>query len=151
MGDVGRVRFSCYKQQSLRCSFCLVTDWLEILTVPYLLPAGFPLIFSLSGALSGITQMSPRRPSSSGSRQVGPSCSGEQLAAFCHFYCSNATEGDTASFSLGTGSRRLFGAILESKVCILLDTSGSTGPYLQGVKSEMVLLIWEQLRKHCDR
>nr|XP_012997649.1 von Willebrand factor A domain-containing protein 3A isoform X1 [Cavia porcellus]XP_023416575.1 von Willebrand factor A domain-containing protein 3A isoform X1 [Cavia porcellus] len=49
-----------------------------------------------------------------------------------------------------SGSRRLFGAILESKVCILLDTSGSTGPYLQGVKSEMVLLIWEQLRKHCD-
>ncbi|XP_047389574.1 von Willebrand factor A domain-containing protein 3A [Sciurus carolinensis] len=49
-----------------------------------------------------------------------------------------------------SGSRRLFGVILESKVCILLDTSGSMGPYLQQVKTELVLLIWEQLRKHCD-
>lgn len=49
-----------------------------------------------------------------------------------------------------SGSRRLFGAILESKVCILLDTSGSMGPYLQQVKTELTLLIWEQLRKHCD-
>ncbi|XP_024903051.1 von Willebrand factor A domain-containing protein 3A [Pteropus alecto] len=49
-----------------------------------------------------------------------------------------------------TGSRRLFGAILERKVCILLDTSGSMGPYLQQVKTELILLIWEQLRKHCD-
>ncbi|XP_026982479.1 von Willebrand factor A domain-containing protein 3A [Sagmatias obliquidens] len=50
-----------------------------------------------------------------------------------------------------SGSRRLFGAILESKVCILLDTSGSMGPYLQQVKTELALLVWEQLRKHCDR
>uniref|UniRef100_A0A4W2GBN5 von Willebrand factor A domain containing 3A n=2 Tax=Bos indicus x Bos taurus TaxID=30522 RepID=A0A4W2GBN5_BOBOX len=49
-----------------------------------------------------------------------------------------------------SGSRRLFGVILESKVCILLDTSGSMGPYLQQVKTELTLLIWEQLRKHCD-
>ncbi|KAM6166301.1 LOW QUALITY PROTEIN: von Willebrand factor A domain-containing protein 3A [Erethizon dorsatum] len=49
-----------------------------------------------------------------------------------------------------SGSRRLFGAILESKVCILLDTSGSTGSSLQQVKTEMILLIWEQLRKNCD-
>ncbi|XP_045398716.1 von Willebrand factor A domain-containing protein 3A [Lemur catta] len=49
-----------------------------------------------------------------------------------------------------SGSRRLFGAILESKVCILLDTSGSMGPYLQQVKTALVLLIWEQLRTHCD-
>ncbi|TKC46560.1 hypothetical protein EI555_001848 [Monodon monoceros] len=49
-----------------------------------------------------------------------------------------------------SGSRRLFGAILESKVCILLDTSGSMGPYLQQVKTELTLLIWEQLWKHCD-
>uniref|UniRef100_A0A8I5NCP1 von Willebrand factor A domain containing 3A n=3 Tax=Cercopithecinae TaxID=9528 RepID=A0A8I5NCP1_PAPAN len=48
------------------------------------------------------------------------------------------------------GSRRLFGTVLESKVCILLDTSGSMGPYLQQVKTELVLLIWEQLRKRCD-
>ncbi|XP_058536234.1 von Willebrand factor A domain-containing protein 3A isoform X1 [Ochotona princeps] len=49
-----------------------------------------------------------------------------------------------------SGSRRLFGAILESKVCILLDTSGSMGPHLQQVKTELILLIWEQLRKQCD-
>uniref|UniRef100_H2NQD2 von Willebrand factor A domain containing 3A n=1 Tax=Pongo abelii TaxID=9601 RepID=H2NQD2_PONAB len=49
-----------------------------------------------------------------------------------------------------SGSRRLFGAVLERKVCILLDTSGSMGPYLQQVKTELVLLIWEQLRKCCD-
>uniref|UniRef100_A0A8C0DUS8 von Willebrand factor A domain containing 3A n=1 Tax=Balaenoptera musculus TaxID=9771 RepID=A0A8C0DUS8_BALMU len=49
-----------------------------------------------------------------------------------------------------SGSRRLFGAILESKVCILLDTSGSMGPCLQQVKTELALLIWEQLWKHCD-
>ncbi|XP_059934373.1 von Willebrand factor A domain-containing protein 3A [Mesoplodon densirostris] len=49
-----------------------------------------------------------------------------------------------------SGSRRLFGAILERKVCIVLDTSGSMGPYLQQVKTELTLLIWEQLWKHCD-
>ncbi|XP_052030872.1 von Willebrand factor A domain-containing protein 3A [Apodemus sylvaticus] len=50
-----------------------------------------------------------------------------------------------------SGSRRLFGTILESNVCILLDTSGSMGPHLQWMKTELVLLIWEQLRKHCNR
>uniref|UniRef100_A0A2K5DXB7 von Willebrand factor A domain containing 3A n=1 Tax=Aotus nancymaae TaxID=37293 RepID=A0A2K5DXB7_AOTNA len=49
-----------------------------------------------------------------------------------------------------SGSRRLFGTILENRVCILVDTSGSMGPYLQQVKTELVLLIWEQLRKRCD-
>ena len=27
----------------------------------------------------------------------------------------------------------------------------SVGPYLPQVKAELTLLIWEQLRKHCDR
>uniref|UniRef100_A0A8C3VL76 von Willebrand factor A domain containing 3A n=1 Tax=Catagonus wagneri TaxID=51154 RepID=A0A8C3VL76_9CETA len=49
-----------------------------------------------------------------------------------------------------SGSRWLFGAVLESKVCILLDTSGSMGPYLPQVKAQLTLLIWEQLRRHCD-
>ncbi|XP_030098373.1 von Willebrand factor A domain-containing protein 3A isoform X4 [Mus musculus] len=52
---------------------------------------------------------------------------------------------------LSAGSRRLFGTILERNVCILLDTSGSMGPHLQWIKTELVLLIWEQLRKHCAR
>ncbi|KAM6155214.1 von Willebrand factor A domain-containing protein 3A [Rhynchocyon petersi] len=50
-----------------------------------------------------------------------------------------------------SGSRQLFGTILESNVCILLDTSGSMGPHLQEVKTQLILLIWEQLRKHCKR
>ncbi|XP_019368393.1 PREDICTED: von Willebrand factor A domain-containing protein 3A isoform X2 [Gavialis gangeticus] len=46
-----------------------------------------------------------------------------------------------------SGSRRLFGTILETKVCILIDTSGSMDPYLQQVTKELTSLIWEQLRK----
>ncbi|XP_055483407.1 von Willebrand factor A domain-containing protein 3A isoform X2 [Psammomys obesus] len=49
-----------------------------------------------------------------------------------------------------SGSRRLFGTILENNVCILLDMSGSMSPYLQQMKTELVLLIWEQLKTHCD-
>ncbi|XP_020821051.1 von Willebrand factor A domain-containing protein 3A [Phascolarctos cinereus] len=48
-----------------------------------------------------------------------------------------------------TGSRRLFGTILESKVCVMIDLSESMGLYLQQLKKELTLLIWEQLRK-CD-
>ncbi|XP_029432932.1 von Willebrand factor A domain-containing protein 3A [Rhinatrema bivittatum] len=49
-----------------------------------------------------------------------------------------------------SGSRRLFGTILESKVCILLDTSGSMDPYLLEVKRELTSLMWEQLKTNCD-
>ncbi|XP_030069022.1 von Willebrand factor A domain-containing protein 3A [Microcaecilia unicolor] len=48
-----------------------------------------------------------------------------------------------------SGSHRLFGAVLETKVCVLLDTSGSMDPYLPEVKKEFTSLIWEQLRKNC--
>ncbi|XP_072453994.1 von Willebrand factor A domain-containing protein 3A isoform X2 [Notamacropus eugenii] len=48
-----------------------------------------------------------------------------------------------------TGSRRLFGTILENKVCVMIDLSESMGLYLQQLKKELNLLIWEQLRK-CD-
>ncbi|XP_078095955.1 von Willebrand factor A domain-containing protein 3A [Mustelus asterias] len=47
-----------------------------------------------------------------------------------------------------SGSRRLFGTILEKRVCILLDTSGSTDPYLPALRKELTSLIWEQLRKN---
>ncbi|XP_058851876.1 von Willebrand factor A domain-containing protein 3A isoform X1 [Acipenser ruthenus] len=47
-----------------------------------------------------------------------------------------------------SGSRRLFGTVLEKSVCILLDTSGSMDPYLSEVKKEMTSLIWEQLHKN---
>nr|XP_033770680.1 von Willebrand factor A domain-containing protein 3A isoform X2 [Geotrypetes seraphini] len=48
-----------------------------------------------------------------------------------------------------SGSHRLFGTILESKVCILLDISGSMDPYLLEVKKEFTSLMWEQLRRNC--
>ncbi|XP_068941463.1 LOW QUALITY PROTEIN: von Willebrand factor A domain-containing protein 3A [Petaurus breviceps papuanus] len=48
-----------------------------------------------------------------------------------------------------TGSRRLFGTILEKRVCVMIDLSESMGLYLQQLKKELNLLIWEQLRK-CD-
>ncbi|XP_063270109.1 von Willebrand factor A domain-containing protein 3A isoform X2 [Prinia subflava] len=47
-----------------------------------------------------------------------------------------------------SGSRRLFGTILEANVCVLIDTSGSMGPYLPPVTKELTSLIWEQLRKN---
>ncbi|XP_016157302.1 PREDICTED: von Willebrand factor A domain-containing protein 3A isoform X1 [Ficedula albicollis] len=47
-----------------------------------------------------------------------------------------------------SGSRRLFGTILEANVCVLIDTSGSMGPYLPSVTKELTSLIWEQLRKN---
>ncbi|KAM7039080.1 von Willebrand factor A domain-containing protein 3A isoform 3-T4 [Acridotheres tristis] len=47
-----------------------------------------------------------------------------------------------------SGSRRLFGTILEANVCVLVDTSGSMGPYLPSVTKELTSLIWEQLRKN---
>ncbi|XP_069761730.1 von Willebrand factor A domain-containing protein 3A isoform X2 [Narcine bancroftii] len=50
-----------------------------------------------------------------------------------------------------SGSRRWFGTILEQRVCILLDTSGSTEPFLDLVKKELNTLIWDQLRgKGCS-
>ncbi|XP_078521244.1 von Willebrand factor A domain-containing protein 3A isoform X2 [Lissotriton helveticus] len=50
-----------------------------------------------------------------------------------------------------SGSRRLFGSILEKNVCILLDTSGSMAPFLVEVKKELTSLIWEQLRNNNTR
>ncbi|XP_069066394.1 von Willebrand factor A domain-containing protein 3A [Pleurodeles waltl] len=50
-----------------------------------------------------------------------------------------------------SGSRRLFGTILEKNVCILLDTSGSMAPFLLEVKKELTSLIWEQLRNNNTR
>ncbi|XP_015281677.1 PREDICTED: von Willebrand factor A domain-containing protein 3A [Gekko japonicus] len=47
-----------------------------------------------------------------------------------------------------SGSRRLFGVILEASVCILIDTSGSMEPSLEQVTQELTSLIWEQLRKN---
>ncbi|XP_069501706.1 von Willebrand factor A domain-containing protein 3A [Ambystoma mexicanum] len=45
-----------------------------------------------------------------------------------------------------SGSRRMFGTILENNVCILLDSSGHMAPFLPEIKKELTSLIWEQLR-----
>ncbi|XP_053132699.1 von Willebrand factor A domain-containing protein 3A isoform X3 [Hemicordylus capensis] len=50
-----------------------------------------------------------------------------------------------------SGSRRLFGVILEANVCILIDTSGSMEPSLEQVTQELTSLIWEQLRKNSTK
>ncbi|XP_063199719.1 von Willebrand factor A domain-containing protein 3A isoform X3 [Chroicocephalus ridibundus] len=47
-----------------------------------------------------------------------------------------------------SGSRRLFGTILEANVCVVIDTSGSMDPYLPHIMKELTSLIWEQLRKN---
>nr|CAB3267658.1 von Willebrand factor A domain-containing protein 3A [Phallusia mammillata] len=44
-----------------------------------------------------------------------------------------------------SGSRRLFGNILENNVVILIDISGSMSFYMEELKKEMTSLIWEQL------
>jgi von Willebrand factor A domain-containing protein 3 len=46
-----------------------------------------------------------------------------------------------------SGSRRLFGTIVHSKVAILIDTSGSMNDYIIELKKELASLIWEQLYK----
>ncbi|XP_026560381.1 von Willebrand factor A domain-containing protein 3A [Pseudonaja textilis] len=50
-----------------------------------------------------------------------------------------------------SGSRRFFGVILEGKVCILIDTSGSMELSLGLVAKELTSLIWEQLRKKATK
>ncbi|XP_071976659.1 von Willebrand factor A domain-containing protein 3A isoform X2 [Engystomops pustulosus] len=45
-----------------------------------------------------------------------------------------------------SGSRRLFGAILEDKVCILIDASSSMAPFLAELQKGLISLLWEQLR-----
>ncbi|KAM3916063.1 von Willebrand factor A domain-containing protein 3A [Leptodactylus fuscus] len=45
-----------------------------------------------------------------------------------------------------SGSRRLFGTILENKVCILIDASSSMAPFLAELQKGLISLLWEQLR-----
>ncbi|XP_056390759.1 von Willebrand factor A domain-containing protein 3A isoform X3 [Hyla sarda] len=45
-----------------------------------------------------------------------------------------------------SGSRRLFGTIVENKVCILIDASSSMAPFLAELQKGLISLLWEQLR-----
>jgi len=47
-----------------------------------------------------------------------------------------------------SGSRRVFGSIVEKKIVLLLDTSGSMDPYMDELKKELASLIWDQLQRH---
>ncbi|XP_051573656.1 von Willebrand factor A domain-containing protein 3A-like [Myxocyprinus asiaticus] len=44
-----------------------------------------------------------------------------------------------------TGSRHMFGSVLEKAVCILLDVSGSMTAYLPELQTGLASLIWDQL------
>uniref|UniRef100_A0A8C5QXN6 von Willebrand factor A domain containing 3A n=1 Tax=Leptobrachium leishanense TaxID=445787 RepID=A0A8C5QXN6_9ANUR len=45
-----------------------------------------------------------------------------------------------------SGSRQLFGTILEAKVCLLIDASASTAPFFMDLLKGLTCLVWEQLR-----
>ncbi|KAM4698276.1 von Willebrand factor A domain-containing protein 3A [Rhinophrynus dorsalis] len=45
-----------------------------------------------------------------------------------------------------SGSRRLFGTILETRICILIDASSSMAPFLAELQKGLTSLLWEQLR-----
>ncbi|PIK60484.1 putative von Willebrand factor A domain-containing protein 3A [Apostichopus japonicus] len=44
-------------------------------------------------------------------------------------------------------SRRTFGTVIEKKVCVLIDTSGSMVSHMDDLKKDLVALIWEQFRR----
>ncbi|XP_073712921.1 von Willebrand factor A domain-containing protein 3A isoform X3 [Misgurnus anguillicaudatus] len=44
-----------------------------------------------------------------------------------------------------TGSRCMFGTVLENTVCVLLDVSGSMGSCFSDLQKGLALLIWDQL------
>ncbi|XP_069838086.1 von Willebrand factor A domain-containing protein 3A [Dendropsophus ebraccatus] len=45
-----------------------------------------------------------------------------------------------------SGSRRLFGTILENRVCILIGASSSMAPFFAELQKGLISLLWEQLR-----
>ena len=47
---------------------------------------------------------------------------------------------------LSRGSRKLFGTVIENRICILIDTSQSMQLSLEFVKNKLIALIQEQLR-----
>ena len=47
-----------------------------------------------------------------------------------------------------SGSRRLFGTVVEERCAILIDTSGSMSAYMPELKKELASLVWEQLYRN---
>ncbi|XP_055740245.1 von Willebrand factor A domain-containing protein 3A isoform X4 [Salvelinus fontinalis] len=50
-----------------------------------------------------------------------------------------------------SGSRCVFGTVLEREVCVMLDVSGSMAPCLGELKTKLASLIWEQLHHNTVR
>lgn len=48
-----------------------------------------------------------------------------------------------------TGSRKVFGSIIEQNVILLVDVSGSMVTSIDELKTEMNSIIWEQIHKNC--
>lgn len=46
-----------------------------------------------------------------------------------------------------SGSRRLFGVVVETRAVFLIDVSGSMAPYMEELKLALKALVWEQLYK----
>ncbi|PAA71031.1 hypothetical protein BOX15_Mlig018061g1 [Macrostomum lignano] len=46
-----------------------------------------------------------------------------------------------------SGSRRLFGVVVETRAVFLVDVSGSMAPYMEELKLALKALVWEQLYK----
>ena len=49
--------------------------------------------------------------------------------------------------ALCTGSRRVFGTVIQNNCIFLIDTSGSMDVCMKELKKEMAALIWEQLNQ----
>ncbi|KXJ28494.1 von Willebrand factor A domain-containing protein 3A [Exaiptasia diaphana] len=52
---------------------------------------------------------------------------------------------------LMSGSRRVFGTIVEKKVTVLIDTSGSMVTSMDELKRELAALIWDQIRNKATK
>uniref|UniRef100_A0A8B9GK69 VWFA domain-containing protein n=1 Tax=Astyanax mexicanus TaxID=7994 RepID=A0A8B9GK69_ASTMX len=50
-----------------------------------------------------------------------------------------------------SGSRRVFGCVVERAVCVVLDVSGSMAPCVPELQKELASLIWEQLHANSVR
>ena len=47
-----------------------------------------------------------------------------------------------------TGSRRVFGTVVEKKCAFLIDTSGSMETHMDELKKELASLVWDQLHRY---
>ena len=47
-----------------------------------------------------------------------------------------------------SGSRRVFGTVVETSCIFLIDISGSMDLHMDELRKELVHLVWEQLHKH---